>query len=238
MQFKVVSSEEGIKEEPGINPQDRIEKMVSENPVFLFMKGTPESPQCGFSYKVIDILKAWDVPYKTFNVLTDETIRQGVKDYANWQTIPQLYINNEFVGGSDVVEEMSNNGELGDMFSKALPELKITPPPPSAEVIEILAEEASSILKQNSKIRILDVRTSEERETACIENSVLLDQSMVEEMLDSWDKSKKIMFICHVGQRSRQAAQFFTSQGFQQVYNISDGIKGWSNSVDSSVPQY
>ena len=238
MQFKVVSSDVGSDGDSGSDVHSRIDKMLSENPVFLFMKGTPESPQCGFSSKVVDILRTWNIPYKSFNVLSDESIRQGVKDYANWQTIPQLYIDKEFVGGSDVVEEMSNNGELEGMISKALPDIDITPPPPVAEVNEISSEEASTMLKQNPEISLLDVRTPEERVTACIENSVLLDQNLVEEMLDSWDKSKKIMFICHVGQRSRQAAQYFTSQGFQQVYNISDGIKGWSNSVDSSVPQY
>ncbi len=238
MQFKVVSSDVGSDGDSGSDVHSRIDKMLSENPVFLFMKGTPESPQCGFSSKVVDILRTWNIPYKSFNVLSDESIRQGVKDYANWQTIPQLYIDKEFVGGSDVVEEMSNNGELEDMISKAHPDIDITPPPPLADVNEILSEEASNILKQNPEITLLDVRTPEERDTACIENSVLLDQNLVEEMLDSWDKSKEIMLICHVGQRSRQAAQFFTSQGFQQVYNISDGIKGWSNNVDSSIPQY
>ena len=238
MQFKVVSSDVANDDGSDTDPHARIEKMLSENPVFLFMKGTPESPQCGFSYKVVDILRTWKIPYKSFNVLSDESIRQGVKDYANWQTIPQLYIDKEFVGGSDVVEEMSNNGELEDMLSKALPDMGITPPPPPSEVNEISSEEASAILKQNPEIPLLDVRTPEERDSACIENSVLLDQNLVEEILDSWDRNKKIIFICHVGQRSRQAAQYFTSQGFQQIYNISDGIKGWSNSVDYSIPQY
>ena len=238
MQFKVVSSDAEVNLEAETSPHTRIDQMLSENPVFLFMKGTPESPQCGFSYKVVDILNAWRVPYKSFNVLSDEGIRQGVKDYANWQTIPQLYINKEFVGGSDIVEEMSNNGELGDMLAATFPEMEIKPPPPVAEVKEVSALEASTILKDNPEISLFDVRTPEERETASVKNSILLDQQMVEEMLDSWDRNKKIMFICHVGQRSRQAAQYFTSQGFQLVYNISDGIKGWSSSVDNSIPQY
>jgi len=238
MQFKVVSSDVGNLEESDSDPHSRIEKMLSENPVFLFMKGTPESPQCGFSSKVVDILRTWNIPFKSFNVLSDESIRQGVKDYANWQTIPQLYIDKEFVGGSDVVQEISNNGELEDMISKAHPDMDITPPPPAAEVNEISSGEASTILNQNPEIPLMDVRTPEERVTACIENSVLLDQNLVEEMLGSWDRNKEIMFICHVGQRSRQAAQYFTSQGFQKVYNISDGIKGWSTNVDSSIPQY
>lgn len=126
MEFKIISPDSGVDADSDTEPRSRIDKMLTENKVFLFMKGTPESPQCGFSYKVVDILKVWNVPYKSFNVLSDESIRQGVKDYANWQTIPQLYINKEFVGGSDVVEEMSNNGELGEMFTKAFPDMEIT----------------------------------------------------------------------------------------------------------------
>jgi len=238
MQFKVISSDEGMNGESSSEPHIRIEKMLSENPVFLFMKGTPESPQCGFSYKVVDILRAWKVPYKSFNVLSDESIRQGVKDYANWQTIPQLYIDKEFVGGSDVIEEMSNNGELAEMLTKAFPNLEIVPPPPIAEVNEISSVEAAALLKEKPEIKLLDVRTVEERETAYIENSVLLDQDLVEKILDSWDKNTEVMFVCHVGQRSKQAAEYFASQGFQKIYNITDGIKGWSNNVDPSIPQY
>ena len=238
MQFKVISPDVESTGSTGSSPQSQIEQMLNDNPVFLFMKGTPESPQCGFSGKVTNILNAWKVPFKSFNVLADESIRQGIKDYANWQTIPQLYINKEFVGGSDVVEEISNNGELGELLNEAFPEMKITPPPPPAEAQEVNALEASVIMKENPNISLLDVRSPQERETACLENSVLLDQELVEEMLDKWDKDTAMMFICHTGQRSRQTAQYFAAQGFQKVYNISDGIHGWSSSVDSSIPTY
>jgi len=238
MQFKVISPDVESTGSTGSSPQSQIEQMLNDNPVFLFMKGTPESPQCGFSGKVTNILNAWKVPFKSFNVLADESIRQGIKDYANWQTIPQLYINKEFVGGSDVVEEISNNGELGELLNEAFPEMKITPPPPPAEAQEVNALEASVIMKENPNISLLDVRSPQERETARLENSVLLDQELVEEMLDKWDKDTAMMFICHTGQRSRQAAQYFAAQGFQKVYNISDGIHGWSSSVDSSIPTY
>ncbi len=238
MKFKVVSSDVESDEYSASDPKGRIDQMLTGSPVFLFMKGNPESPQCGFSSKVTEILKSWKVPFQSFDVLSDESIRQGIKDYANWPTIPQLYINKEFVGGSDVVDEISGNGELGDLLKEAFPDKEFTPPPPPAEVQEIPAVEAAEILKGNPDIRLLDVRSPQEREQACIENSVLLDQELVEEMLGSWDPESPLMFYCHVGQRSRQAAQYFTSQGFQQVYNISDGISGWSSSVDSSIPQY
>ena len=92
--------------------QDRVKEMVDKNRVFLFMKGTPDFPQCGFSMRAASILNALDVPYDSFDVLSDGEIRQGVKSFSNWPTIPQLYINHEFVGGSDIMTEMWESGEL------------------------------------------------------------------------------------------------------------------------------
>ncbi|MGD9944197.1 MAG: Grx4 family monothiol glutaredoxin [Burkholderiaceae bacterium] len=90
-----------------------IEKTVTDNPVVLFMKGTAQFPQCGFSGRVVQILRACGVKQMvTVNVLEDDEVRQGIKDYANWPTIPQLYIRGEFVGGSDIVYEMYQSGEL------------------------------------------------------------------------------------------------------------------------------
>jgi Rhodanese-related sulfurtransferase len=111
-------------------------------------------------------------------------------------------------------------------------------PPRLPEVQKIQDVEVAEILKGSRDIRLLYVRSLQEREQASIENCILLDQELVEEMRGFWDLEAPLMFYCHVGQRSRQAAQYFTSQGFQQVYNISDGISGWSSSVDSSIPQY
>src|SRR5579863_5640020 len=94
------------------NARERIEKLISENPVVLFMKGTPEFPQCGFSGQVIQILDYVGAPVVGVNVLEDADIRQGVKEYANWPTIPQLYVKGEFVGGCDIAREMFQSGEL------------------------------------------------------------------------------------------------------------------------------
>ncbi|MCB1963735.1 MAG: Grx4 family monothiol glutaredoxin [Rhodocyclaceae bacterium] len=97
--------------------QDRIQEQVSSNPIVLYMKGTPQFPQCGFSATVAQILKlCGQEGYASVNVLADEEIRQGIKEYANWPTIPQLYINGEFVGGCDIVREMYENGELQEML--------------------------------------------------------------------------------------------------------------------------
>lgn len=93
--------------------QQRIDQMVKGHRVMLFMKGTAQFPMCGFSGRAIQLLKASGATdLKTFNVLEDEEVRQGIKDYAQWPTIPQLYINGEFVGGSDIMMEMYESGEL------------------------------------------------------------------------------------------------------------------------------
>ena len=98
--------------------QQRIDQIVKSSDVVLFMKGTAQFPQCGFSGRAIQVLKACGVKdLKTVNVLEDEGIRQGIKDYANWPTIPQLYVNGEFLGGSDIMMEMYESGELQPLLS-------------------------------------------------------------------------------------------------------------------------
>ena len=92
--------------------KDQIENEISNNEVCLFMKGTPDVPQCGFSMAVSNMLKILEVNFKGVNVLENEHIRQGIKEFSEWPTIPQLYIKKEFVGGCDIVKEMYENGEL------------------------------------------------------------------------------------------------------------------------------
>ncbi|WP_292975573.1 Grx4 family monothiol glutaredoxin [Nitrosomonas sp.] len=98
---------------------DSIEQQVSTHPVVLYMKGTPQQPQCGFSANAVQILNACGVEdFFAVNVLADPEVRQGIKDYSNWPTIPQLYVNGEFVGGSDIMTEMFQNGELKKLLEK------------------------------------------------------------------------------------------------------------------------
>ena len=100
--------------------QQRIDDLVKQNRVVLFMKGTAQFPMCGFSGRAVQVLKACGVTdLKTVNVLEDEGVRQGSKDYANWPTIPQLYVNGEFVGGCDIMREMYQSGELQKLISTA-----------------------------------------------------------------------------------------------------------------------
>ena len=94
-----------------------IQNLINENDICLFMKGTPESPQCGFSMAVSNILKHTGVNFKGVNVLEDENLLQGIKDFSDWPTIPQLYVKGEFMGGCDIVREMYETGELLEMLN-------------------------------------------------------------------------------------------------------------------------
>lgn len=102
-----------------MDAQLTIKETVTTNPVVLYMKGSPKFPQCGFSNLAIQILEACKVQYVAIDVLADQAIRDGIKTYANWPTIPQLYINGEFVGGSDIMRAMYENGELQTMLNVA-----------------------------------------------------------------------------------------------------------------------
>ena len=98
--------------------KEKIENEISNNEICLFMKGTPEVPECGFSMAVTNILKLLEVNFKGVNVLADQSIREGIKEYSEWPTIPQLYVNKEFIGGCDIVKEMYENGELKNLFKE------------------------------------------------------------------------------------------------------------------------
>jgi len=98
----------------------RIDNLVNNNKILIFMKGSKLMPQCGFSNNVVQILNSLGAPYQTIDVLDDPEIRQGIKEYSNWPTIPQIYINGEFVGGSDIAIELYQSGELQQMVEVAL----------------------------------------------------------------------------------------------------------------------
>jgi monothiol glutaredoxin len=97
---------------------DRIRQQVTENPVVLFMKGTPVFPQCGFSATVVQILSHLGVKFKGVDVLADSSVREGIKEFSSWPTIPQLYVKGEFVGGCDIIREMFETGELQQVFEE------------------------------------------------------------------------------------------------------------------------
>jgi monothiol glutaredoxin len=100
--------------------QAKIDQLVNSNTIMVFMKGNKLMPQCGFSNNVVQILNVLGVPFETVDVLADPEIRQGIKEYSNWPTIPQVYVNGEFVGGSDILVELYQNGKLQEMVEIAL----------------------------------------------------------------------------------------------------------------------
>ena len=95
---------------------EQIKEIINNNDICLFMKGTPDAPQCGFSMTVSNVLKHLNVKFKGVNVLENQDLRQGIKDFSDWPTIPQLYVKGEFIGGCDIVKEMYENGELKKVF--------------------------------------------------------------------------------------------------------------------------
>ncbi|CAG4953015.1 uncharacterized monothiol glutaredoxin ycf64-like [Colias croceus] len=97
---------------------EKIDKIVKNNKVVVFMKGVPDAPRCGFSNAVVQIMRMHAVPYESHDVLSDENLRQGIKDYSNWPTIPQVFINGEFVGGCDIMLQMHQSGELVEELKK------------------------------------------------------------------------------------------------------------------------
>ena len=98
--------------------KEKIKKLIDDNQVCLFMKGTPDAPQCGFSMAVSNVLKHLNVDFKGIDVLEDESLRQGIKDFSDWPTIPQLYVKQEFIGGCDIVKEMFEKGELKKLLEE------------------------------------------------------------------------------------------------------------------------
>jgi len=102
---------------PNLEPKDRINALINSSEVFLFMKGVPMAPQCGFSASVIEMLNKTGIEFKTFDILSDMAIREGVKEFSNWPTYPQLYYKGTLIGGGDIVAELYEEGELKDTLT-------------------------------------------------------------------------------------------------------------------------
>jgi len=118
MSFNILNNEisEIVNVDKSMNISAQIEALIKSSKIVLFMKGNVEMPQCGFSANSVAILKSLGVSFKTFNILNDPEIRQGIKEYSNWPTFPQLYINNQLIGGNDIITEMYQSGELQDLL--------------------------------------------------------------------------------------------------------------------------
>ena len=298
----------------------KIEDYVKNNKVVLFLKGTPQQPMCGFSAKTVAALDSVVPNYVAVNVLDDSDIREGIKVYGNWPTIPQLYINGELVGGCDIILNMLNSGELHQCLGleepdRTAPEITVTAaasekilesmqghegialhfqvdanwdaqfnlaPPQGNEIesesngIRVLMDIATAqrargavidwastmqgeglaidlpqapapvkqmtVLELAGKLKageviLVDVRGADDRSRAQIEGSLVLDRETIEK-IEGMPKDTGIAFMCHHGNSSMGAAEYFRKQGFTDVSNVAGGIHAWSMEVDSSVPSY
>lgn len=219
--------------------RDRIQKLVEAGPVFMFMKGDPTFPQCGFSNQVTQILKSYKIPFGHCDVLKDPEIRQGIKDFSDWPTIPQVYVSGEFIGGCDIIRESWETGELTDILQKAFTDRKIVAPEPPAQTVDISPAEARKLLDAPPEdTRFLDVRSPEECDIASLAGFEMLDQELAQEIVKSHNKEAPLVFLCHLGGRSKQAAQWFATQGFQKTLNVQGGIDAWAETVDTGLTRY
>lgn len=306
-----------------LNPQirNRIETLLASQRVVLFMKGNRQAPACGFSAAAIGRLDDIIDDYATFDVLGDEAMRQGIKDYGNWPTIPQLYVGGELVGGSDIIQGMHDSGELHALLGAEAPDR--TPPEISisdraVEVIRqaladnentnlLLAVDAkfqpqfqmleklngSEIVAQSNgldvyfdlasaqrargasidwvksghgeglsihlplgpqpirsldvqqlrermtagDITVIDVRPLSDREFAPFADAQVLDDAN-HAKLTALPKDTALAFLCHHGNSSRQAAEYFRGQGFKSLWNVEGGVDAWAREVDPSFPRY
>lgn len=301
--------------------RQEIHNLVTTHEVVLFMKGRRRMPQCGFSAQVVSILDQLVPDYQTVNVLERAELREGIKAFSEWPTIPQLYVKGQFVGGCDIVSEMFNRGELHALFGAKAPEVKVPAitvsdtaaaalkealadggpgaairlafdaqfrpamdidapkatdvclevngiplvldpgsanradgvsldfvpggsggfkienPNEPPKVRQLRPAELKEKMDAGEAFQLLDVRTPEERAIAAIPGAKLLDQSVAQE-LEALDRKTVLVFHCHHGGRSQQAAQHFLQRGFEKVYNLAGGIEAWSREVDPSVPRY
>lgn len=298
----------------------KIDNFVHGHKVVLFMKGTRQQPMCGFSARTVSALDSLLPDYATVNVLDDPEIREGIKVYGNWPTIPQLYIDGDLVGGCDIVLNMFNSGELHEQLGldapdRTPPDVTITPgaaekileamqghegialhfqvdanwdaqfnlaPPQGHEIatesngIRILMDIATAqrardavidwvstvqgeglaielpqapppVMQmavaelagklQAGDVTLVDVRGEAERAQASIEGSLVLDRETMEK-LEGMPKDTELAFLCHHGNASMGAAEYFRKQGFTRVSNVVGGIHAWSMEVDPSVPTY
>lgn len=303
---------------------DEIRMLIGSNDVVLFMKGTRSAPQCGFSARVCDILDEYLDDYRTVDVLADPRLRDAIKEFSKWPTIPQLYVKAKFVGGSDIIHEMTKSGELSEVLGRgpielSEPEVELTPsacaaflrfweaegdteepvvritvgsnweplldldqerdgdvvvelgelalvmtrstarrvagvtidfverggqmgfkvdnPNRPPMVKQLTVQELKKWIDEGKPHLLVDVRTQEEWATAKVESAVFLDDAL-REKLGNADRDQTIVFLCHHGMRSQQAATHMLATGFREVYNLQGGIDAWAMHVDSTVPRY
>jgi monothiol glutaredoxin len=216
-------------EPPADTPEDvqeQIAALVSSHRIVLFMKGMPTHPQCGFSAAVSGTLSRMGIAFHAVDVLAEPAMREGVKTFSDWPTLPQLFVDGDFVGGADIVAEMESDGSLATL-------LGVSMPPP---VHQTSPEQIATWLAEDALL-LLDVRTDAERAIASVEGARPLRQDDFAE-LEQLPRDTRIAFLCHHGIRSQAAAEAFRQIGFTELHNVVGGIEAWSVDVDPSIPRY
>lgn len=298
-----------------------IDELLADNRVVLFMKGTKQQPQCGFSAKTVAALDMLLPDYVTIDVLEYPQVREGIKVYSNWPTIPQLYVAGELLGGSDIIQEMLQSGELADALGVSVPDvqspaieisdgaaaaiqnavsaqpnmalhlqidaawthgLSLSPPKPGSVEVEtagvtlrmdpwsaaradglridleeqlggtrfafdnanapppvqsLSVQDLKEKLDRGADLLLFDVRGEDERAQALIEFARAWDQEAMQ-FIESLPKDTEIIFHCHIGGRSLQAAEHYRRLGFRNLYNLAGGIRAWAEEIDPEVPTY
>ena len=300
----------------------RLDGLIASHDVTLFMKGDRQQPQCGFSNTVVGILDTLIPDYQTVDVLADQDVREGIKAYSSWPTIPQLYVKGEFVGGCDIIQELFQSGELAETLGVELPdvpnptitisdaavpqlraaieqqaspgrdlhlavdarfqanlfigpvdgseivvesngitlrmdrvsaargdgiEMDVVDTPqgpgfkinnPNApQIIQMTVEDLKGLIDSGASFEFMDVRTEEERANASIAGTTIMTDAQAER-LGVLPKDTMLVFHCHHGGRSQQAAENFAAEGFTNIHNVQGGIDAWSQKIDPSVPRY
>jgi monothiol glutaredoxin len=300
--------------------KNKIESYLQQNRVVLFMKGTPQQPMCGFSARTVAALDSVLPDYSAVNVLDDQEIREGIKVYGSWPTVPQVYIDGELIGGCDIVTDMLNSGELHSTLGleapdRTPPEIRITDdaaqkileamsghegialqfqidaswdaqfnlaqptgsevttesngitimmdigtaqrakgaeidwvksvqgeglainlPLAPAEVNQMSVQELAKHLETGDVI-LVDIRGEEDRAKASLAQAMLLDKESMAK-LEQLPKDTAIAFMCHHGNSSMGAAEYFRKQDFTNISSVAGGINAWSQEIDSEIPQY
>lgn len=298
--------------------RSRLDALVHQERVVLFMKGSRTAPRCGFSARTVAHLDALIDDYATVDVLADALVREGMKDYANWPTFPQLWVDGDLIGGADIIDDLAAQGELATLLGARTPE------PPAITVTDAARDRIIEVLEGESgplRLRIdarfdyaFDIADPEPGDQQVVANGITLVfdpasarrgdglrldyaqgpqgaalvidnpnepakvQPLSVQQLDAWrqqgvehvlidvrtpqewaicridgarlgvqegiesfyalPKPTRLVFQCHHGVRSQQAAEHFLDQGFTQVFNLSGGIDAWSAQIDPDVPRY
>ncbi len=223
----------------------QIENVLNQNEVVLFMKGTKMTPRCGFSAMVVEILDKLSAIYKDVDVLADPAVREGIKEYGQWPTIPQLYVRGNLIGGCDIVRELYQTGELAKLLGTAQPQPRVeaqvqTQPSlqtSSSQVKQMAVKELKRRLDAKEPLKLYDVRTDAERQVAKLEESTWFDEK-ARTSLALLPRDTMLVFHCHHGGRSQAAAEGCIRQGFTNVWNVQGGIDAWSQEIDPSVRRY